>query len=136
MEIINGQKTHMNYDTIPAIVYTNPEVASVGKTEEQLKESKAEYKVGKFPFMANGRALTTSSESEGFVKILADKKTDAILGAHIIGHDAGQLVAEIVTVMEFGGSAEDIARICHAHPTTSEAVKEAALSVDGRAIHI
>jgi len=135
VEIINGQKTHMNYDTIPAIVYTNPEVASVGKTEEQLKESKTEYKVGKFPFMANGRALTTS-ESEGFVKILADKKTDAILGAHIIGHDAGQLVAEIVTAMEFGGSAEDIARICHAHPTTSEAVKEAALSVEGRAIHI
>ena len=135
VEIINGQKTHMNYDAIPAIVYTNPEVASVGKTEEQLKESKTEYKVGKFPFMANGRALTTS-ESEGFVKILADKKTDAILGAHIIGHDAGQLVAEIVTAMEFGGSAEDIARICHAHPTTSEAVKEAALSVDGRAIHI
>ena len=135
VEIINGQKTHMNYDAIPAIVYTNPEVASVGKTEEQLKESKTEYKVGKFPFMANGRALTTS-ESEGFVKILADKKTDAILGAHIIGHDAGQLVAEIVTAMEFGGSAEDIARICHAHPTTSEAVKEAALNVDGRAIHI
>ena len=135
VEIINGQKTHMNYDTIPAIVYTNPEVASVGKTEEQLKESKTEYKVGKFPFMANGRALTTSS-TEGFVKILADKKTDTILGAHIIGHDAGQLVAEIVTAMEFGGSAEDIARICHAHPTTSEAVKEAALSVDGRAIHI
>ena len=135
VEIINGQKTHMNYDTIPAIVYTNPEVASVGKTEEQLKESKTEYKVGKFPFMANGRALTTS-ESEGFVKILADKKTDAILGAHIIGHDAGQLVAEIVTAMEFGGSAEDIARICHAHPTTSEAVKEAALNVDDRAIHI
>ena len=135
VEIINGQKTHMNYDTIPAIVYTNPEVASVGKTEEGLKESKTEYKVGKFPFMANGRALTTS-ESEGFVKILADKKTDAILGAHIIGHDAGQLVAEIVTAMEFGGSAEDIARICHAHPTTSEAVKEAALNVDGRAIHI
>ena len=135
VEIINGQKTHINHDAIPAIVYTNPEVASVGKTEEQLKESKAEYKVGKFPFMANGRALTTS-ESEGFVKILADKKTDAILGAHIIGHDAGQLVAEIVTAMAFGGSAEDIARICHAHPTTSEAVKEAALSVDGRAIHI
>jgi len=135
VEIINGQKNHMNYDTIPAIVYTNPEVASVGKTEEQLKESKTEYKIGKFPFMANGRALTTS-ESEGFVKILADKKTDAILGAHIIGHDAGQLVAEIVTAMEFGGSAEDIARICHAHPTTSEAVKEAAMNVDGRAIHI
>ena len=135
VEIINGQKTHMNYNTIPAIVYTNPEVASVGKTEEQLKESKTEYKVGKFPFMANGRALTTSA-TEGFVKILADKKTDAILGAHIIGQDAGQLVAEIVTAMEFGGSAEDVARICHAHPTTSEAVKEAALNVDGRAIHI
>ena len=135
VEIINGQKTHMNYDTIPAVVYTNPEVASVGKTEDQLKESKVEYKVGKFPFMANGRALTTSA-SEGFVKILADKKTDAILGAHIIGHDAGQLIAEIVTTMEFGGSSEDIARICHAHPTTSEAVKEAAMNVDGRAIHI
>jgi len=135
VEIINGQKTHMNYENIPAIVYTNPEVASVGKTEEQLKESKTEYKVGKFPFMANGRALTTSF-TEGFVKILADKKTDTILGAHIIGHDAGQLVAEIVTAREFGGSAEDIARICHAHPTTSEAVKEAALSTDGRAIHI
>ena len=135
VEIINGQKTHMNYDTMPAIVYTNPEVASVGKTEEQLKESKTEYKVGKFPFMANGRALTTSA-TEGFVKILADKKTDIILGAHIIGHDAGQLIAEIVTAMEFGGSAEDIARICHAHPTTSEAVKEAALNADGRAIHI
>ncbi len=135
VEIINGQKSHINYDTIPAIVYTNPEVASVGKTEEQLKELKIEYKVGKFPFMANGRALTTSA-SEGFVKILADKKTDSILGAHIIGHDAGQLIAEVVTTMEFGGSAEDIARICHAHPTTSEAVKEAAMSVDGRAIHI
>ena len=135
VEIINGQKTHMNYNTIPAVVYTNPEVASVGKTEEQLKESKTEYKVGKFPFIANGRALTTST-SEGFVKILADKKTDAILGAHIIGHDAGQLIAEIVTAMDFGGSTEDIARICHAHPTTSEAVKEAAMNVDGRAIHI
>ena len=135
VEIINGQKTHMNYDTIPAVVYTNPEVASVGKTEDQLKELKIEYKIGKFPFIANGRALTTSA-SEGFVKILADKKTDAILGAHIIGHDAGQLIAEIVTTMEFGGSAEDIARICHAHPTTSEAVKEAAMNVDGRAIHI
>ena len=135
VELINGQKTYINYNTIPAIVYTNPEVASVGKTEEQLKESKIEYKVGKFPFMANGRALTTST-SEGFVKILADKKSDAILGAHIIGHDAGQLIAEIVTAMEFGGSAEDIARICHAHPTTSEAVKEAAMNVDGCAIHI
>ena len=135
VEIISGQKSYVNYDTIPAIVYTNPEIASVGKTEEQLKKLKIEYKIGKFPFMANGRALTTSS-SEGFVKILVDKKTDMILGAHIIGHDAGNLIAEIVTTMEFGGSAEDIARICHAHPTTSEAVKEAALNVDGRAIHI
>ncbi len=135
VEIINGQEPHINYDSIPAVVYTNPEIASVGKTEEQLKEAKVDYKVGKFPFMANGRALTTSS-TEGFVKILVDKKTDSILGAHIMGHDAGQLIAEIVTTMEFGGSAEDIARICHAHPTTSEALKEAALSVDGRAIHM
>ena len=135
VEIIKGQKTHINYDAIPAIVYTNPEIASVGKTEEQLKELNINYKVGKFPFMANGRALTTSS-TDGFVKILADSKTDQILGAHIIGHDAGQLIAEIVTAMEFGGSAEDIARICHAHPTTSEAVKEAAMNIVGRAIHI
>ena len=135
VEFINGQKPHINYDAIPAIVYTNPEIASVGKTEEQLQQEKKDFKVGKFPFMANGRALTTSA-SEGFVKILVDKQTDEILGAHIIGHDAGQLIAEIVTTMEFGGSAEDIARVCHAHPTTSEAVKEAALSVDGRAIHI
>ena len=135
VEIIKGQKAHINYDNIPAIVYTSPEVASVGKTEEQLKESNINYSVGKFPFMANGRALTTSA-SDGFVKILVNKKTDSILGAHIIGHDAGQLIAEIVTTMEFGGSAEDIARICHAHPTTSEAVIEAALSVDGKAIHI
>ena len=135
VEIIKGQKTHINYDAIPAIVYTNPEIASVGKTEEQLRELNIDYKVGKFPFMANGRALTTSS-TDGFVKILADYKTDQILGAHIIGHDAGQLIAEIVTTMEFGGSSEDIARICHAHPTTSEAVKEAAMNVEGRAIHI
>ncbi len=135
VEYINGQKPHINYDAIPAIVYTNPEIASVGKTEEQLKDENREFKTGKFPFMANGRALTTSA-SEGFVKILVDKNTDEILGAHIIGHDAGQLIAEIVTTIEFGGSAEDIARVCHAHPTTSEAVKEAALSVDGRAIHI
>ena len=135
VEFINGQKPHINYDIIPAIVYTNPEVASVGKTESQLKEAKIDYKIGKFPFMANGRALTTSS-TEGFVKILADSKSDEILGAHIIGHDAGQLIAEIVTTMEFGGSSEDIARICHAHPTTSEAVKEAAMNIDGRAIHI
>jgi dihydrolipoamide dehydrogenase len=135
VELISGQKPHINYEMIPAIVYTNPEVASVGKTETELKAKKIDYKIGKFPFMANGRALTTSSP-EGFVKILADSKTDAILGAHIIGHDAGQLIAEIVTTMEFGGSSEDIARICHAHPTTSEAVKEAAMNIEGRAIHI
>ena len=135
VEFISGQKPHINYDIIPAIVYTNPEVASVGKTETELKEAKVDYKVGKFPFMANGRALTTSS-TEGFVKILADTKTETILGAHMIGHDAGQLIAEIVTTMEFGGSSEDIARICHAHPTTSEAVKEAAMNIEGRAIHI
>ena len=135
VELISGQKPHINYEMIPAIVYTNPEVASVGKTETELKARKIDYKIGKFPFMANGRALTTSSP-EGFVKILADSKTDAILGAHIIGHDAGQLIAEIVTTMEFGGSSEDIARICHAHPTTSEAVKEAAMNIEGRAIHI
>ena len=135
VELISGQKPHINYEIIPAIVYTNPEVASVGRTEAELKAKKIDYKIGKFPFMANGRALTTSSP-EGFVKILADSKTDAILGAHIIGHDAGQLIAEIVTTMEFGGSSEDIARICHAHPTTSEAVKEAAMNIEGRAIHI
>ena len=135
VEKINGQKPDINYNSIPSIIYTNPEIASVGKNEEDLKKLKIDYKIGKFPFMANGRALTTSN-TEGFVKILADKKTDSILGAHIIGHDAGQLIAEIVTTMEFGGSAEDIARICHAHPTTSEAVKEAAMNVDGRAIHI
>ena len=134
VEFINGQKPHLNYDIIPAIVYTNPEVASVGKTESQLKDAKIDYKVGKFPFMANGRALTTSSP-EGFVKILADEQTDKVLGAHIIGPHAGELIAEIGVAMEFGASAEDIARTCHAHPTFSEAVKEAALSVDKRAIH-
>ena len=135
VEKILGQKPHINYNSIPSIIYTNPEVSSVGKTEEQLKEEKIDYKIGKFPFIANGRALTTSS-TEGFVKILVDKKTDSILGAHIIGHDAGNLIAEIVTVIDFGGSSEDIARICHAHPTTSEAVREAAFSADNRAIHI
>ena len=134
-EIIVGQKPHIVYDFIPAIVYTKPEIASVGKTEEELKKSNIDYKVGKFPFAANGRAKTMSSD-EGFVKILVDKKNDTILGAHIIGNEAGSLIAEIVTTMEFGGSAEDIARICHAHPTTSEAIKEAAFAVEGRTIHI
>ena len=133
-ENIVGQSGHVNYDTIPGVVYTKPEVASVGKTEEQLKELKTKYKVGKFSFMANSRAKAIDDD-EGFVKILADEQTDKVLGAHIIGPHAGELIAEIGVAMEFGASAEDIARTCHAHPTFSEAVKEAALSVDKRAIH-
>ena len=134
VEIIKGQKTHINYDAIPAIVYTNPEIASVGKTEEQLKELNKKYKVGKFPFLANSRAKAID-EPEGFVKILVDDKTDKILGVHMIGPHAGEMIAEVAVAMEFGASAEDIARTCHAHPTFSEAIKEAALSVDKRAIH-
>jgi dihydrolipoamide dehydrogenase len=133
-ENIAGQSGHVNYDTIPGVVYTTPEVAAIGKTEEQLKDSKMKYKVGKFSFMANSRAKAID-DSEGFVKILADEKTDKVLGAHIIGPHAGELIAEIGVAMEFGASSEDIARTCHAHPTFSEAVKEAALSVDKRAIH-
>jgi dihydrolipoamide dehydrogenase len=133
-ENIAGQSGHVNYDTIPGVVYTNPEVASIGKTEEQLKESKIKYKIGKFSFMANSRAKAID-DAEGFVKILADEKNDKVLGAHIIGPHAGELIAEIGVAMEFGASSEDIARTCHAHPTFSEAVKEAALSVDKRAIH-
>ena len=133
-ENIVGQSGHVNYDTIPGVIYTAPEVASIGKTEEQLKESNTKYKIGKFSFMANSRAKAID-EAEGFVKILADEKTDRVLGAHIIGPHAGELIAEIAIGMEFGASAEDIARTCHAHPTFSEAVKEAALSVDKRAIH-
>ena len=133
-ENIAGQSGHVNYDTIPGVVYTNPEVASIGKTEEQLKDSKIKYKIGKFSFMANSRAKAID-DAEGFVKILADEKTDKVLGAHLIGPHAGELVAEIGIAMEFGASSEDIARTCHAHPTFSEAVKEAALSVDKRAIH-
>ena len=133
-ELIAGQSGHVNYDTIPGVVYTTPEVAAIGKTEEQLKDSKMKYKVGKFSFMANSRAKAID-DAEGFVKILADEKTDKVLGAHIIGPHAGELIAEIGVAMEFGASSEDIARTCHAHPTFSEAVKEAALSVDKRAIH-
>ena len=133
-ENIAGQSGHVNYDTIPGVVYTTPEVAAIGKTEEQLKDSKMKYKVGKFSFMANSRAKAID-DAEGFVKILADEKTDKVLGAHIIGPHAGELIAEIGVAMEFGASSEDIARTCHAHPTFSEAVKEAALSVDKRAIH-
>ena len=133
-ENIAGQSGHVNYDTIPGVVYTTPEVASIGKTEEQLKEKNVKYKIGKFSFMANSRAKAID-DTEGFVKILADEKTDKVLGAHLIGPHAGELIAEIGIAMEFGASSEDIARTCHAHPTFSEAVKEAALSVDKRAIH-
>ncbi len=134
-EILAGQAGHVNYEVIPGIVYTWPEVAAVGKTEEDLKAAGVAYNVGKFPFTANGRARAMGS-TEGFVKILADKATDRIFGAHIIGPDAGTLIAEIAVAMEFGASAEDVARTCHAHPTLSEAVKEAALAVAGRALHI
>ncbi|MEZ0226674.1 MAG: dihydrolipoyl dehydrogenase [Alphaproteobacteria bacterium] len=134
-EIIAGQSGHINYDAIPNVVYTFPEVASIGRTEEQLKEAGVQYKVGKFPFMANGRARAMAA-TDGFVKILADAKTDRVLGCHIVGAEAGTLIAEIALAMEFGGSAEDIARTCHAHPTLNEIVKEAALAVDGRPIHI
>ena len=133
-ENIAGQSGHVNYDTIPGVVYTTPEVAAIGKTEEQLKELNIKYKIGKFSFMANSRAKAID-DAEGFVKILADEKTDKVLGAHLIGPHAGELIAEIGVAMEFGASSEDIARTCHAHPTFSEAVKEAALSVDKRAIH-
>ena len=133
-EIIAGQSGHVNYNTIPMVVYTSPEVASVGKTEQQLIEENIKYKIGKFPFMANPRAKVIN-ETEGFVKILAEEKTDKVLGVHIIGPHAGDMIAEMVLAMEFGASSEDIARICHAHPTYSEAIKEAALAVDKRPIH-
>jgi len=133
-ENIAGQSGHVNYDTIPGVIYTTPEVASIGKTEEQLRDQNIRYKIGKFSFMANSRAKAID-DAEGFVKILADEKTDKVLGAHLIGPHAGELIAEIGVAMEFGASSEDIARTCHAHPTFSEAIKEAALSVDKRAIH-
>ena len=133
-EILAGQAGHVNYDVIPGVVYTSPEVATVGKTEEQLKENKTSYKVGKFPFLANSRAKV-NNETEGFVKILADSKTDKVLGVHIIGPHSGDMIAEMALAMEFGASAEDIARTCHAHPTHTEAIKEAALAVDKRPIH-
>ncbi len=134
-EILAGQHGHVNYETVPGIVYTWPEVATVGRTEEQLKEAGIDYKVGKFPFTANGRARAMQA-TDGFVKILADAKTDRILGAHILGPEAGTLIHEVVVAMEFGGSAEDLARSFHGHPTLNEAVKEAALAVAGRPIHI
>jgi dihydrolipoamide dehydrogenase len=134
-EILAGQAGHVNYGAIPSVVYTWPEVASVGQTEEELKAGGVAYSVGKFPFTANGRARAMG-DTDGFVKILADKASDRLLGAHVLGPDAGTLIAELTTAIEFGASAEDVARICHAHPTLSEAVKEAALAVEGRALHI
>jgi dihydrolipoamide dehydrogenase len=134
-ELLAGQAGHVNYDAIPSVIYTAPEVASVGKTEEELKEAGIDYRIGKFPFTANGRAKVNRT-TEGFVKILADAETDRVLGVHIIGADAGTMIAEAAVLMEFGGSAEDLARTCHAHPTLNEAVKEAALAVDKRPIHM
>lgn len=135
VEMMAGQSGHINYDAIPSVVYTWPEIASVGKTEEQLTADGVKFKIGKFPFSANGRARAMG-DTEGFVKILADAATDRVLGAHIIGPDAGTMIAELTLAMEFGASSEDIYRTCHAHPTLNEAVKEAALAVDGRPIHI
>jgi dihydrolipoamide dehydrogenase len=134
-EILDGQSGHIDYNLIPGVVYTWPEVANVGQTEEQLKESGIDYKVGKFPFMANGRARAMNA-MDGFVKIIADAKTDRVLGCHIIGPEAGTLISEVVAVMEFGGSSEDIARTCHAHPTLEEVIKEAALAVHDRPLHV
>jgi dihydrolipoamide dehydrogenase len=134
-EILAGQAGHVNYDVIPNVVYTYPEIASVGKTEEELKAAGIGYNAGKMPFMANGRAKA-NQQTDGFVKILADAKTDRVLGVHIVGADAGNMIAEAAVAMEFGASAEDIARTCHAHPTLPEAVKEAALAVAKRAIHV
>jgi dihydrolipoamide dehydrogenase len=134
-ERLAGQRSHVNYDTIPAVIYTWPEVASVGKTEEELKAAGIDYKSGKFPFTANSRARA-NGDTDGFVKILADAASDRVLGVHIIGPDAGTMIAEAAVAMEFGASAEDIARTCHAHPTLNEAVKEAALAVEGHPLHI
>jgi dihydrolipoamide dehydrogenase len=134
-EILSGQHGHVNYDVIPGVVYTQPEVASVGKTEEELKAAGIAYKVGKFPFTANGRARAMLA-TDGFVKILADKETDRVLGGHIVGFGAGEMIHEITVLMEFSGSSEDLGRTCHAHPTMSEAVKEAALSTFAKPIHM
>ena len=134
-EIIAGKAGHVNYDCIPGVVYTYPEVATVGKSEEDLKAAGIAYNVGKFPFTANGRARANRA-TDGFVKVLADAATDKVLGVHIVGAGAGEMIHEAVVLMEFGGSSEDLARSTHAHPTMSEAVKEAALAVDKRAIHM
>ena len=135
VEIMNGQAGHVNYKLIPGVVYTHPEVASVGETEEELKKNGVDYKVGKFPFLANSRARSVG-DTDGMVKLLACAKTDRILGAHIIGPDAGTLIGEVVAYMEFGGASEDIARTCHAHPTLNEAIKEAALAIEKRTINL
>ena len=135
-ELLAGQSGHVNYDVIPGVIYTSPEVAYVGKSEEQLKKDGISYKIGKFPFLANSRAKV-NNETEGFVKILADSKSDRVLGVHIIGPHCGDMIAEMALAMEFGASAEDIARTCHAHPTHTEAIKEAALAAtEDRALHI
>jgi dihydrolipoyl dehydrogenase len=134
-EIIAGKAGHVNYDVIPGVVYTTPEVSAVGKTEEELKQAGIPYTVGKFPFTANGRSKVNQT-TDGFVKVLADAKTDRVLGVHIVGREAGEMIHEAAVLMEFGGSAEDLARTCHAHPTRSEAIKEAALAVGKRAIHM
>ena len=134
-EILAGQAGHVNYDVIPGVVYTTPEVSAVGKTEEELKQAGVAYTVGKFPFTANGRSKVNQT-TDGFVKVLADAKTDRVLGVHIIGIEAGEMIHEAAVLMEFGGAAEDLARTCHAHPTRSEAIKEAALAVGKRAIHM
>ncbi len=134
-EMLGGQKSHIDYNIIPGVVYTAPEAASVGKTEQQLKDEGIDYRAGKFPFTANGRARAMGM-TDGFVNILADARTDTVLGAHIVGPEAGTLIAEIALAMEFGASSEDIARTCHAHPTLEEAVKEAALAVHGRPLHV
>ena len=134
-EILAGQAGHVNYDVIPGVVYTTPEVSSVGKTEEELKQAGVAYTSGKFPFTANGRSKVNQT-TDGFVKVLADAKTDRVLGVHIVGREAGEMIHEAAVLMEFGGSAEDLARTCHAHPTRSEAIKEAALAVGKRTIHM
>ena len=134
-ELISGQAGHVNYNTIPSVIYTSPEVASVGKTEEELKLQNIKFKVGKFPFSANAKAKVMN-DTNGFVKIISDNETDEVLGVHIIGSDAGNLIAELVVAMEFGASAEDLARTCHAHPTLTESIKEAALNVEKSSIHI
>jgi dihydrolipoamide dehydrogenase len=134
-EMLAGKSGHVNYDVIPGVIYTAPEVAWVGLNEEELTQQGVDYRIGKFPFMANGRAKVNNT-TDGFVKVLADTKTDRILGVHIVGPEAGNMIAEAAVAMEFGGSAEDLARTCHAHPTLTEAVKEAALAVEDRAIHL